>query len=87
MEEEDGTISSCKDEDIDKMHTYREAIEKVSGAFILYPGTEAIIYPCHGAESSFEGVGALPLRPTLDGKPEQKHIEDIRLVISDFINR
>ena len=87
MEEEDGTISSCKDEDIDKMHTYREAIDKVSGAFILYPGTEPIIYPCHGAEGSFEGVGALPLRPTSDGKPEQKHIEDIRRVIYDFINR
>jgi hypothetical protein len=86
-EEEDGTISSCKDEDIDKMHTYREAIDKVSGAFILYPGTEAIIYPCHGVESSFEGVGALPLRPTLDAKPEQKHIEDIRRVISNFINQ
>jgi predicted component of viral defense system (DUF524 family) len=86
-EEEDGTISSCKDEDIDKMHTYREAIDKVSAAYILYPGMKEIIYPCHRAESSFEGVGALPLRPTLDGKPEQMHIENIRRVILNFINQ
>jgi Domain of unknown function (DUF2357)/PD-(D/E)XK nuclease superfamily len=85
-ESDDGTITSWKDEDMDKMHTYREAINKVFGAYILYPGTKDIIFPCHTAESLFEGVGALPLRPKLNGEPEQMHVEDIKRIISGFIN-
>ena len=34
----DGTIRSWKDEDIDKMHSYREAIRDVWGAYMTLPG-------------------------------------------------
>lgn len=62
-EGEDGTIQGWKEEDIDKMHTYREAIKNVFGSFILYPGVQNVLYPCHNATSWIEGVGAFSLQP------------------------
>ncbi len=37
-EAEDGTIKSWKNEDINKMHAYRDAIENVIGALFSIPG-------------------------------------------------
>ena len=84
-EDEQGTVYSWKEEDIDKMHTYREAIRNVAGAFILYPGEKPVIFPAHGSERLFEGVGALPLRPAGQALPVQKHLADIERIIDDFI--
>ena len=84
-EASDGTIQSCENEDIDKMHTYREAIRDVVGAFILYPGEKAIVYPDHDAQYMHEGVGVLPLRPDIGAKPVQEHIKNVELVINDFL--
>ncbi|MEW6615045.1 MAG: DUF2357 domain-containing protein [Thermodesulfobacteriota bacterium] len=84
-EASDGTIQSWKDEDIDKMHTYREAIQNVIGAYILYPGEKAIVYPTHDAVETYEGVGALPLKPEAGARPVERHLEYIKRVIHDFI--
>ena len=84
-ESEDGTITSWKDEDIDKMHTYREAIRNVSGAYILYPGEKAVIYPVHNAAGPYEGVGALPLKPESGARPMKCHLDDIQRIILGFI--
>lgn len=86
-EEVDGIITKWKDEDIDKMHTYREAIQNVTGAYILYPGEYGIAYPAHGATSRYAGVGALPLRPEAGARPVQRHLEDLQRVIMDFIEK
>lgn len=83
-EDEDGTIHSWKNEDIDKMHTYREAIKNVVGSFILFPGTKCIIYPAHSSSKNFESVGALPIRPYLDAEPNTVNIENIKTLISEF---
>ena len=83
-EGEDGTISTWKDEDIDKMHTYREAIRNVSGAYILYPGAEARVYPAHNAAERYQGVGALPLKPDDSARPARRHLEDIERIIREF---
>jgi len=83
-EGEDGTISTWKDEDIDKMHTYREAIRNVSGAYILYPGEEARVYPAHNAAGRYQGVGALPLKPVDSARPARRHLEDIERIIREF---
>ena len=84
-EDEQGTVYLWKEEDIDKMHTYREAIRNVTGAFILYPGENPVIFPAHGSEKLFEGVGALPLQPADHALPVQKHLADIERIIDDFI--
>ncbi|MEW6326063.1 MAG: DUF2357 domain-containing protein [Thermodesulfobacteriota bacterium] len=84
-ESEDGTITSWKDEDIDKMHTYREAIRNVTGAYILYPGEKAIVYPAHDATDPYAGVGALPLKPEPGAQPVQQHLEALRRIILNFL--
>ncbi len=84
-ESDDGSSFSWKDEDIDKMHCYRETIKGVTGAYILYPGESAVVYPAHNAASRYEGVGALPLIPEAGARPVQRHIESIEQIISEFI--
>ncbi|KAF0159551.1 MAG: hypothetical protein FD159_492 [Syntrophaceae bacterium] len=81
----DGTIGKWREEDIDKMHTYREAIRNVSGAYILYPGEEAAIYSAHNSTGIYEGVGALPLKPEAGARPVQRHLEGIEKIVKEFI--
>ena len=47
-----------KNEDIYKMHTYRDAIRGCLGAYVLYPGTETRIFSIHN-DSKLNGVGAI----------------------------
>ena len=84
-EGDDGAIGRWKDEDIDKMHTYREAIRNVSGAYILYPGEEAMVYTAHNSTGFYQGVGALPLKPDDSAHPMRRHLEDIERIIREFI--
>jgi hypothetical protein len=56
--------ATFKPDDIYKMHTYREAIAGVVGAYVLYPGQpgqDRFFEKC--PERRFEGVGAIALRP------------------------
>jgi uncharacterized protein len=80
-----GIIQSYKEEDLDKMHTYREAIKNVSGAFILYPGSKTEIFTIPEDPYPHKGVGALPLQPMAGGKPNQEHIENIKYIIESFM--
>ncbi len=75
--EEEEFSQGFKYGDINKMHCYRDAINGVKAAFILYPGTRFRFF--HRTEgkafsiddfSSFDGVGAIPLRPS--GKSGEK---------------
>jgi uncharacterized protein len=58
----DKTIGNAKDEDILKMHAYREAIHNVWGAFALFPGSKDDVFH-KSSEFSYEGVGAIALKP------------------------
>ncbi|MGR8935402.1 MAG: nuclease domain-containing protein [Gammaproteobacteria bacterium] len=62
-----GLIGPCKPEDLYKMHTFRDALVNVIGAFVLYPGKQTRFYPVQANGAYFMGVGALPLRPEMDG--------------------
>jgi len=65
--------AKAKDADLQKMHTYRDAINGVNAAIVLYPGSESEFWSVGGAktgitiddviEGDLEGVGAIPLRP------------------------
>lgn len=48
-----------KNEDIVKMHAYKDAISNTIGAYVLYPGNNNEIY----YENEFESVGAFGLIP------------------------
>ena len=55
---ETGSGTTFKKEDIYKMHTYRDAIRGCRGAYMLYPGNETRIFPVDGDEG-IDGVGAV----------------------------
>jgi predicted component of viral defense system (DUF524 family) len=58
-----------KNDDLCKMHTYRDALPAVRTAFVLYPGTERLVFRSH--ESRGHGaVGAVPLRPDSSGSED-----------------
>ena len=79
-EEENGIICKFKVEDLNKMHTYRDALTEAVGAFILYPGNKSAFYPAQADGPFFSGVGALPLRPGLDGVvgvDDRKGLDDL----------
>ena len=84
-EGDDGTIQQWKEEDIDKMHAYRDAILGVTGSFILYPGTQDIFYPHHAGGSFIDGVGALSLRPSEGAKKGKSDNGNIKNVIQTFL--
>lgn len=52
--------------DLLKMHTYRDAIRRSAGAYVIYPGTEPECLPMF--HELLPGLGAFPLRPTKDGE-------------------
>ncbi len=83
--ETEGVIDSYKEEDLDKMHAYRDAIENVYGAFVLYPGNKTVIYPWHEADSVFKGIGALSLKPVPGAIPYPEHVVQLEKVIDNFI--
>ncbi len=67
--------AKAKDADLQKMHTYRDAIAGVTAAIVLYPGSEAGFWSIDGAKTGLTiddvitgdlvGVGAISLRPTI----------------------
>ena len=85
FEGDDGTIQQWKEEDIDKMHTYLDAIQGVRGSFILYPGINDIIYPRHAGSSYIDGVGALALRPGGVAEKGKSDTNTIKRVIETFL--
>lgn len=84
-EEVDGSIFRWKDADIDKMHTYREAIAGVEGAYAVYPGRESKAFPTHGAREWFQGVGAVALRPAHGEQPEPERKDFLVGLVQDFL--
>lgn len=54
--------------DLLKMHAYRDAIRRSSGAYVIYPGTdEELAQEYH---EILPGLGAFALRPTKDGNAD-----------------
>lgn len=55
---------SFKNDDIAKMHAYRDALPHVRSARVLYPGNEAREFPALEPDArDTDGVGAIPLIP------------------------
>jgi len=57
----------------------------VTGAFILYPGDSAVVFPANNATRMYEGVGVLPLKPDAGARPTQLHLDNIKQIIEAFI--
>lgn len=69
-------------DDLLKMHAYRDAIRRSSGAYVIYPGTEDQVL--HRYHEILPGLGAFALRPARDGLAEG--VTSIREFISDVLD-
>lgn len=73
-----------KNADLLKMHAYKDAIRRTSGAYVLYPGeTNKSI---RGFHEVLPGLGAFPIKPS-ENTNETIHLENfIKEVLSHFLN-
>ena len=65
---------SFLDEDVVKMHAYKDAILDTIGAYVLYPGKEKEIF-YENNNRRLESVGAFPLNPG-DNKVNEENLRD-----------
>jgi predicted component of viral defense system (DUF524 family) len=73
-----------KNADLLKMHAYKDAIRRTSGAYVLYPGE--IDKPIRGFHEVLPGLGAFPIKPS-ENSNETIHLENfIREVLNHFLN-
>jgi uncharacterized protein len=76
----EANLLSFKNDDIAKMHAYRDALPHVRSARVLYPGNEAREF--HSLDSDareMDGVGAIPLVP---GKPPAELVRVIEKILA-----
>ena len=74
-----------KNADLLKMHTYKDAIRRTSGAYVLYPGSRDRKF--NGFHEVLPGLGAFPIAPKA-GTNQTKHLESfLREVLDHFLNR
>jgi predicted component of viral defense system (DUF524 family) len=75
--------STSKEEDLYKMHAYRDAILGARSAWILYPGEELRFFGTNGTSvkgaeplppAPLEGVGAIPLLPEPGGRDALRRV-------------
>ena len=69
-----------KNEDIVKMHAYKDAITNTIGAYIIYPGTKNELY--YENEDKYDSVGAFGLIP---GEEKIGKIKDVIISLIEDI--
>lgn len=85
LEEDDPEDGACyKREDLLKMHTYKDAIRRTEGSYVLYPGDTVYHKPEHTL--LLPGIGAFPLRP--GNTADQRNIQSfITSVLTHVLSR
>jgi len=71
--------------DLLKMHSYRDAIRRTGGAYILYPGD--VSFNKLGFHEIIPGLGAFPIRPSKTDTGENELRRFINDVLHHFMNR
>ena len=75
-----------KNEDLLKMHAYKDAIRRTGGAYILYPG-EGEDKPFRGFHELIPGLGAFVIKPNKSDK-DKEHLKSFIIKVVDvFIDR
>jgi DNA-binding transcriptional regulator YhcF (GntR family) len=75
-----------KNQDLLKMHAYKDAIRRTGGAYVLYPG-EGKDEPFRGFHELIPGLGAFVIKPNKDDEDKEHLKTFIKKVIANFINR
>ncbi|MEL7672023.1 DUF2357 domain-containing protein [Methanobacterium sp.] len=74
-----------KEEDVHKMHTYKDAILNSLGSYVIYPGNgNSVIFP--QGSSEIPSVGAFPLTPGNSFKQEEELANHIFKFIEEIYN-
>lgn len=74
-------------DDLLKMHSYKDAIRRTAGAYVLYPGEAGKVYKRKGFHELIPGLGAFAIHPskTDNGREELKQF--LIDVVAHFQNR
>ena len=75
-----------KNQDLLKMHAYKDAIRRTGGAYVLYPG-EGKDEPFRGFHELIPGLGAFVIKPNKNDKDKEHLKTFIRKVVANFIDR
>ena len=83
-EKKDNLKGIYKNADLLKMHAYKDAIRRTSGAYVLYPGDTN--KKLKGFHEVLPGLGAFPIKPS-ENTNETIHLEKfLKEVLSHFLN-
>lgn len=83
---EDNKKGTFKNQDLLKMHAYKDAIRRTGGAYVLYPGVGKD-KPFRGFHELIPGLGAFVIKPNEDDK-DKEHLKNfIKKVVDNFIDR
>jgi len=85
-EKEEQNKGTYKRADLLKMHSYRDAIRRTAGAYILYPGGDGK-QDWRGFHEIVPGLGAFTLKPNRQNDGSQDLREFLKDVIQHFLNR
>ncbi len=85
-EAEEVKKGTFKNQDLLKMHAYKDAIRRTGGAYVLYPG-EGKNDSFRGFHELIPGLGAFVIKPNKDDKDKEHLKTFIRKVIANFIDR
>ena len=85
-EAEEVKKGTFKNQDLLKMHAYKDAIRRTGGAYVLYPG-EGKDEPFRGFHELIPGLGAFVIKPNKDDNDKEHLKTFIRKVIANFIDR
>lgn len=85
-EKEEQRKGTFKRADLLKMHTYKDAIRRTEGSYILYPGTEPA-FTKTGFHEVIPGLGAFAIRPTRQKSGAEEVKKFLNEVVKHFLNR
>jgi predicted component of viral defense system (DUF524 family) len=85
-EKEEQNKGTYKRADLLKMHTYKDAIRRTAGAYILYPGTDNR-YNKIGFHEIIPGLGAFSIRPNRNNSGMEELKKFLNEVVAHFLNR
>ena len=84
-QEDEDIAGKHRRSDLLKMHTYRDAIRRTAGAYILYPGTES--KKMRGFHEILPGLGAFSIRPSKTNNGIHELVVFLNEVVKLFLNR
>jgi len=85
-EKEEQSKGTYKRADLLKMHTYKDAIRRTAGAYILYPGSESS-FKKPGFHEIIPGLGAFSIRPSKLNNGTEELKKFLNEVAYHFLNR